>query len=45
MTSLATSPAGQTPFAVQRGQLYDISQVDTSHFQPFSHLQHITYAG
>lgn len=45
VTSLATSPAGQTPFAVQRGQLYDISQVDTSHFQPFSHLQHITYAG
>jgi hypothetical protein len=45
VTSLATSPAGQTPFAVQRGQLFDISQVDTTHFQPFSHLRHITYAG
>jgi hypothetical protein len=45
VTSLATSPAGQTPFAVQRGQLFDIAQVDTTHFQPFSHLQHITYAG
>jgi hypothetical protein len=45
VTSLATSPAGQTPFAVQRGQLFDISQVDTNHFQPFAHLHHITYAG
>ncbi len=45
VTSPVTSPVPQTPYAVQRGALFDLAQVDTTVQQPVKGLRHITYAG
>jgi hypothetical protein len=44
-SSLVTSPTEQTPFAVQPGALFNLSQADINNLQPVVGLHHFTYAG
>ena len=46
VSGLATSPvAAQPPYAVQKGSLFDISQVEVPRPTPNQGLHHLTYAG
>jgi hypothetical protein len=43
--SLVTSPTEQTPFAVQHGALFNLTQADTNSLQPVPGLHYFSYAG
>ena len=43
--SLVTSPTEQTPFAVQPGALFNLTQADTNSQQPVAGLHYFSYAG